>query len=98
VHVLAVQKVLSGSSSAGRFRLMGKYIDHRLVARPEPDNTFWTAVTKHEQNKMLKANHGPVMEHAHIPRPLSRRRYFKLKNRFITGEVKNTDADTPWSL
>jgi len=20
---------------------MGKYIDHRLVARPEPDNTFW---------------------------------------------------------
>jgi len=21
---------------------MGKYIDHRLVARPESDNTFWT--------------------------------------------------------
>jgi len=20
---------------------MGEYIDHRLVARPEPDNTFW---------------------------------------------------------
>jgi len=20
---------------------MEKYIDHRLVARPEPDNTFW---------------------------------------------------------
>jgi len=24
---------------------MGKYIGHRLVARPEPDNTFWTAGT-----------------------------------------------------
>ena len=24
---------------------MGKYIGHRLVARPEPDNTFWTAST-----------------------------------------------------
>ena len=21
---------------------MGKYIDHRLVARPELENTFWT--------------------------------------------------------
>jgi len=26
---------------SGRLRLLGKYIDHRLVARPEPDNTFW---------------------------------------------------------
>jgi len=33
---------LSGSDRAGRLRLMGKYIGHRLVARPEPDNTFWT--------------------------------------------------------
>jgi len=24
---------------------MGKYIGHRLVARPEPDNTFWTDST-----------------------------------------------------
>jgi len=37
--VLAVQKVLSGSGRAGRPR-MGKYIGHRLVARPELDNTF----------------------------------------------------------
>jgi len=42
---LAVQKVLSGSGRAGRLRLMEKYIDHRLVARPEPDNTFWTDST-----------------------------------------------------
>jgi len=41
--VLAVQKVLSASSSAGRLRLMKKYIGPRLVARPEPDNTFWIA-------------------------------------------------------
>ena len=39
--VLSSQKVLSGSGRAGSLRLMGKYIDHRLVARPEPDNTFW---------------------------------------------------------
>jgi len=42
---LSSQKVLSGSARAGRLRLMGnmmgKYIDHRLVAPPEPDNTFW---------------------------------------------------------
>ena len=38
--VLAVQKVLSGSGRARRLRLMGKYIGHRLVARPQPDNTF----------------------------------------------------------
>jgi len=43
--VLAVQKVLSGSGRAERLRLMGKYIGHRLVARPELDNTFWTAST-----------------------------------------------------
>ena len=24
---------------------MGKYIDHRLVARSEPENTFWTDST-----------------------------------------------------
>jgi len=40
--VLSVQKVLSGFGRVGRLRLMGKYTDHRLVARPEPDNTFWT--------------------------------------------------------
>ena len=41
ISALSSQKVLSGSGRAGRLRLMGKYIDHRLVARPEPDNTFW---------------------------------------------------------
>ena len=45
-RVLAVQKVLSGSGRAGRLRLMGKYIGHRLVARSELDNTFWTDSTK----------------------------------------------------
>jgi len=35
-----VQKVLSGSDRAGRQRLMGKYIGHHFVPRPEPDNTF----------------------------------------------------------
>jgi len=39
--VLSVQKVFSGSGRVGRLRLVGKYIDHRLV-RPEPVNTFWT--------------------------------------------------------
>jgi len=43
--VIAVQKVLSGSGRTGRLRLMGKYIGHRLVARPELDNTFWTDST-----------------------------------------------------
>jgi len=43
--VLAVQKVLSGSGRARRLRLMEKYIGHRLVARPELDNTFWTDST-----------------------------------------------------
>ena len=40
VLALSSQKVLSGSCRAGRLRFMGKYIDHRLVARPEPHNTF----------------------------------------------------------
>jgi len=31
-----------------RLRLMGKYIGHRLVPRPKPDNTFWTDSTRHE--------------------------------------------------
>jgi len=44
-HVLSSQKLLSSSGRAGRLRLMGKYIDHRLVARTEPDNTFWTDST-----------------------------------------------------
>jgi len=43
--VLSAQKVLSGSDRGGRLRLMGKSIDHRLVARPEPDNTFRTDST-----------------------------------------------------
>ena len=43
--VLSVQKVLSGSDHLGRLRLMGKYIHHRLVARPELDNIFWADST-----------------------------------------------------
>jgi len=43
--VLSVRKVLSGSDLGGRLRLMGKYIVHRRVARPEPDNIFWTDST-----------------------------------------------------
>ena len=43
--VLSVQKVLSGSGRPTRLRLRGKYIGHRLVARPEPDNTFCTDST-----------------------------------------------------
>jgi len=43
--VLAVEKVLYGSGRAGRLRLTGKYISHRLVARPELDNNFWTDST-----------------------------------------------------
>jgi len=41
LNVLAVQKVLTGSGSARRLRLMKEYFGHRLVARPELDNTFW---------------------------------------------------------
>jgi len=32
---------------------MRKYIGHRLVARPELDNTFWTASTCFTPKKML---------------------------------------------
>jgi len=45
INGLAVQKVLSGSGRAWGLRLMGKYIGHRLVARPEPDSTFRTDST-----------------------------------------------------
>jgi len=41
-QVLEVQKVLSGSDHAGGLRLMGKYIGHRLVARPELDGQYLT--------------------------------------------------------
>jgi len=44
--ILSVQKVLSGSRRAGSLRLMGKYVGLRLVARPEPVNTFWTDSTR----------------------------------------------------
>jgi len=37
--------LVSGSGRARRLRLTGKCISHRLVARPEPDNTFWTDST-----------------------------------------------------
>jgi len=50
-HVLSSQKVLSGSGRAGRLRLMEKYIGHRLVARPEPDNTFWDDSTCNAKNR-----------------------------------------------
>jgi len=43
--VLSVQKLLSGSGRAGTLRHMGKYLGHRLAARPELDNTFWTDST-----------------------------------------------------
>jgi len=43
--ILSIQKVLSGSGRAGRLPLMGKYICHRLLARPKLDNTFWTDST-----------------------------------------------------
>jgi len=39
--LLSIQKVLSGSS-AGRLTLMGKYIEHRLVARLDPDSPVCT--------------------------------------------------------
>jgi len=45
-EVLSVQKVLSGSGG-GRLRTTGIYICHRLVVRPEPDNTLWTVSRKH---------------------------------------------------
>ena len=38
-------KGISGSGRDGRLRLMRKYIGYRLIARPELDNTFWTAST-----------------------------------------------------
>jgi len=43
--VLSVQKVLSSSGRTRKLRLMGKYIGHRLVGRPELDNTVWTDST-----------------------------------------------------
>jgi len=43
MSILLVQKVLSSSGRAVKLRLMGKYNDYRLVARPELDNTFGTA-------------------------------------------------------
>jgi len=43
--ILAYQSKRSGSGRAGRLRLMGKYIGHCLLARPELDNTFWTDST-----------------------------------------------------
>jgi len=42
VDVLLVQKILCSTNRAGRLRLMGKYVEHRLVARLEQDNTFRT--------------------------------------------------------
>jgi len=46
-----VQKVFSGSGRARRLRLMGKYTDHRLAARLEPDNIlpFHLKVEKKER-------------------------------------------------
>jgi len=35
---------------------MGKYIGHRLVARPEPDNTVLTASTLSQTVMLVKIN------------------------------------------
>jgi len=45
-NVLSVQKVLSSSGRATRWWPMYFRIRRSLPARPEPDNTFWTASTK----------------------------------------------------
>jgi len=58
--VLSSQKVLSASGRAGRLRFMGKYIDHRIVARPEPDNTFWNDNTSRAKKCMLTYDTGSV--------------------------------------
>jgi len=49
--VLSSQNVLSGSGRTRRLRLMGRYIDHRLLAQPEPDWTdrkigYWSRVLR----------------------------------------------------
>jgi len=80
-EVLSVQKVLSGSGRSGRLRLMEKYISHRLVARPEPDNTFWTDSTRSGWNgesstircNLSNTTEGEVRSHsaAALPPPVS---------------------------
>jgi len=58
IEVLTSQKVLSGSGHAGRLRLMGKYIDHCLIARPELDNTFRDGSTrKRDENTHVNEIH-----------------------------------------
>jgi len=54
MSVLSVQNVLSGSGRAGGLRFKGKYIDHRLVARPELDSTFWTDSTEDRRDIRLQ--------------------------------------------
>ena len=39
---------------------MGKYIDHRLVGRPEPDNPFWTNNTFNYPNLTVEFRYSKV--------------------------------------
>jgi len=59
--VRSVQKVLSGSGRAGALRLMGKNIVHRLVARSELDNTFWTDSTMHAEFVLKELSIGTAL-------------------------------------
>jgi len=45
-QIRVVRKALSGSGCAERLRVTGKYIGHRLVARPELDKPFRLIVPK----------------------------------------------------
>jgi len=69
--VLSVQKVSSCAGRAGRLRLMGRYIDHRLVARSEPDNTFWDDITISPKAivRFWSSNKAPFYGEIHWPPP-----------------------------
>jgi len=67
--LLAVQKVLSGSGRAWKLR-MGKYLGHRLVARPELGNTFGTDSTQYISWSHEKQNGFPTPLYG-ISRPVA---------------------------
>ena len=88
MFVLAVQKVLSGSGRAGRLRLMGKYIGHRLVARSELDNIFSTDSTVANSDSASFSAVGLHREHRR-----ERRDNFFPRCALIRGSQASRNAD-----
>jgi len=75
---------------------MREYIGHRPVARPELDNTFWTASTYIEIDDatLMKQPHGCMLGLVHIDRTAALQRTFFVQE----TEKKKNPKGIQWTF